>query len=140
MTDGALVLLTIMVVLLAIMAAVQIGMIVIATRASRQMTGAIEDLRRELRPIAEKVNRLADDAARVTALAAMQVERVDTFLATTFQRVDATMNVMQGIVTGPVRQGAAFLAAIKAVLSVVRTWQARTPVEREHDEDALFVG
>jgi hypothetical protein len=139
-TDGAVVLLTIMVVLLAIMAAVQIGMIVIATRASRQMTGAIEDLRRELHPIAEKVNRLADDATRVTTLAAMQVERVDAFLATTFQRLDAATSVMQGIVTGPVRQGAVFLAAIKAVMSLVRNWQSRTPEEREHEDDALFVG
>jgi len=139
-TDGAVALLTVMVVLLAIMAAVQIGMIVIALRASRQMTGAIEDLRRELRPIVEKVNRLADDAALVTSLAAIQVERVDAFLATTFRRVDATMSAMQGIVTGPVRQGAAFLAGIKAVMSLVRNWQSRTPEEREQDEDALFVG
>jgi hypothetical protein len=139
-TDGAVALLTVMVVLLAIMAAVQIGMIVIALRASRQMTGAIEDLRRELRPIVEKVNRLADDAALVTSLAAIQVERVDAFLATAFRRVDATMSAMQGIVTGPVRQGAVFLAAIKAVMGLVRNWQSRTPEEREQEEDALFVG
>ena len=140
MTGGAVALFTMMVVALAIMAAVQIGMIVIAIRASRQMTGAIEDLRRELGPIAAKINRLADDATLVTSLAAMQVERVDAFLATSFRRIDATMSTVQGIVTGPVRQGAAFVAAIKAVMSLVRNWQSRTPEEREHEEDALFVG
>jgi len=138
-SEGA-ILLPIMVASLAIMAAVQIGMIVIAIRTSRQMTGAIEDLRREFRPVAAKVNQMAEDAAKVTALAVIQVERVDEFLSTAFQRADEAMNVMRGVVSGPIRQGTAFLAALRAVVSVIRHWQSRSPQEREQDEDALFVG
>ena len=141
MSDEAVVPLTIMAISLAIMAAVQIGVIVVAIRVSRKMTLAIEDLRREVRPLAEKVNRLADEATKVTSLAALQLERVDEFMATTVRRVDATLSVVQGLASGPIRQGAAVLTAVKAVMIMVRNWQSRRPGDREHhDEDALFVG
>jgi hypothetical protein len=139
-SDTAVALLAIMALALSVMAVVQIIVVVIALRANQQMIGAMQDLRREVGILTEKINRIADGAEKVTTLAAIQLERVDAFLSTAFRRGEEVMSVMQGLVTGPVRQGAAVLAAIKAVMSVIRHWQSRTPEEREHEEDALFVG
>ena len=140
MNETAVGLLAIMALALVVMAVVQISVVIVALRASREMLGAMQDLRREVGSLTEKINRIADGAEKVTTLAAVQLERVDAFLATAFRRMEETMGAVQGIVSGPVRQGAAFVAAIKAVMSLVRNWQSRSPQEREQDEDALFVG
>ena len=140
MNDPAMVFLAIMAVALAIMAVVQIGVIVIALRAAKQMQTAIEDLRREVHPLAEKVHRLADEANRVTSLALVQVERLDAFLATSTKRVDETLSVVQGIVSGPIRHGATVVTAVKAAMVLMRQWQTRSRAAAEPEEDALFVG
>ena len=140
MTDTAVVLLGIMTVALVIMAVVQIGLIVVALRVARQVTTTADTFHRELRPLIDKIGVVTDDAARVTALARTQMERVDHALAATAQRVDQTLSVMQGLWSVPVRQSAAVVAAFKAAMSVVRHVQARKRTRREAEEDALFVG
>jgi hypothetical protein len=129
-----------MAVALVIMAAIQIGLIVIAMRSARQLTAAVEDLRREVRPLAEKVHRLTDEATRVTSLARMQVERVDEFLSTSARRMDETLSIVQNLIAGPIRQGATLITAVKAAMVLVRHWQSRPRPAEEHEEDALFVG
>jgi hypothetical protein len=139
-TDTAVVLLAIMAVALAIMAVVQIGLIVVALRVARQVTTTAEAVRRDLSPLIEKISVVTDDAARVTALALTQLERVDHALASTAQRVDQTLSVVQGLWSVPVRQTSAVVAAFKAAMTVVRHMQARKRTRREAEEDALFVG
>ena len=140
MTDTAVVLLAIMAVSLAIMAVVQIGLIVVALRVARQVTTTAETVRRDLTPLIEKISGVTDDAARVTSLALAQLERVDHAVASTAQRVDQTLSVMQGLLSVPIRQSSALVAAFKAAMSVVRHVQARKSSRREAEEDALFVG
>ena len=140
MTDTAVVMLGIMAVALVIMAVVQIGLIVVALRAVRQLTTTAESVRREIRPLVDKLGAVADDASRVASLALTQIERVDQALASTAQRVDATMSMVHGLMSGPVRQSSAVVAAFKAAMSVVRQVQTRRRPRRETDEDPLFVG
>jgi hypothetical protein len=139
-TDTAVVLLGIMTVALVIMAVVQIGLIVVALRVARQVTTTAETFRRELRPLIDKIGVVTDDAARVTALALTQMERVNHALASTSQRVDATVSMIEGLVARPVRRSAAVVAAFKAALGVVRQVQTRRRIRREAEDDALFVG
>jgi hypothetical protein len=139
-TDTAVVFLAIMAVALVIMAVVQIGLIVVALRAAKQVTATVEAFRRDVGPLIQKVSLVADDAARVTSLALTQVERVDHALAATAQRVDTTLSVVQGLVSGPVRQSSAVVAAFKAAMGVMRHVQDRRRTRREAEEDALFVG
>ena len=74
-----------------VMAAIQIGLALIVA-ARRQADEATTDaLRREVKPLIEKANRLVDEASRVTSLAAAQVERVERLLASTSERVDETL-------------------------------------------------
>lgn len=140
MSDVAVISLAAMAVALIVMAGVQIGVIVIALKASRQMTSAIEELRREVRPLAEKVHSLTDEASKVTSLARLQVERVDQFMTTTARGMDETFSLIQGLVSGPIRQGASVLTAVKAAMLIIRHWQTRTGTGREPEEDPLFVG
>jgi hypothetical protein len=133
--------LAVMAVSLAVMAAIQIGLIVVGLRLAKQVAAATSQLQQEIRPIIQKANTIADDAARATALAVAQVERVDQFMASTASRLDETLGSIQGIVAGPVGQGAAALSAFRAVMSAVSDWKGRRRRRRAHeDEDALFVG
>jgi hypothetical protein len=131
-----------MAVSLVVMAAIQVGVIIAVLRVAKQSMSAIEDLKREIRPLAAKVNQIADDARRATTLAAAQVERVDRFMATATSRVDDTLNIVQGFVGGPVRHAAGIIAAIKAAVQGVeylRNRRRSASTIREED-DALFVG
>ena len=140
MSDSAVVFLAIMAVALVVMAAAQIAVMVVGLRVAKQVTATAEELRRDVRPLLEKVQQLTDEATRVTTLAYTQVERVDALMASTAQRVDDTLGVLQGLVAGPVRQGSAMVAAFKAAMTVVRHYQERKGAARETEEDALFVG
>jgi hypothetical protein len=139
-SDSAVVFLAIMAVALVVMAAAQIALMVVGLRVAKQVTATAEELRREVRPLLDKVHQLTDEATRVTTLAYAQVERVDMLMASTAQRVDDTLGILQGFIAGPVRQGSAMVAAFKAAMTVVRGFQDRRSVSREPEEDALFVG
>jgi hypothetical protein len=136
-----------MAVALVVMALVQIGLIIVALRVARQASQAAEMFRQELRPLIDRVNTLSDkisvvvdDAGRVTSLALTQVQRLDHALAVTAERVDSTLSIVQGLISGPVRRSSALVAAFKAAMTVVRTVQDRRRVRRDVEEDALFVG
>ena len=117
----------------------QIAMSIAMAMAARKVSRAVDEFHGELKPLIAKANRIADDAARVTELAVIQVERVDSLLATTTARVDETLNLLQNVVVRPVRQGAAIMAAVRAALQALRSWQKRSSTPHD-DEDPLFVG
>lgn len=117
----------------------QLAMSIAMTIAARKVSRAVDDVRGEIKPLIAKANRIADDAARVTELAVIQVERVDSLLATTTARVDETLGLLQTVVGRPVRQGAAIMAALRAALQAFKSWQKRSSAPQD-DEDPLFVG
>lgn len=142
MTDWSVVFLGVMAVSLLVMAAIQVGLIIVGIRVAKQMMVAIEDLRREMRPLSEKISRIADDAARATSLAALQVERFDQMISSTASRLDDTLGVVQGLMSGPVRQGATAVAVFRAAFAMFREWKGRSHRNRSSrdDDEALFVG
>jgi malonyl CoA-acyl carrier protein transacylase len=122
-----------------VMAMVQVVVLLQVARMAKQAAAATADLRKELTPLIAKVHKVADDAGKVSALALTQLERVDRVMDMTAQRVDDTLAVVQNAVVGPVRQGAAVLAGLKAAMAVFRSRQDRRRYGRD-DEDALFIG
>jgi hypothetical protein len=108
-------------------------------KVARQAAETAQEYRRELRPIVEKLHKITDDASRVTALALVQAERVDQFMATTAQRIDEAVTVVQDAVVQPIRHGAALLAGLQAALSL---FGRGAPAARRHhdEEDAMFIG
>lgn len=139
MNDWALVYLAVMAVALAIMALVQVGVVIALLKVGKQVSATTQEIRRDLKPLIEKANRISDDAARAASMAVAQVERVDRLLASASARVDETLSLVQGAVIQPVRQGAALVAAVRAAMTAFRTWQGR-PQHARDDEDPLFVG
>ena len=139
MNDWQLFFLGVMAVALVAMAVAQVLIGVAVLRTSRQMTDLAGQMRNDIRPLIDKATRLTDEASRVTSMAMVQMERVDKLTLLLVTRVDETMGVLQSAVIGPVRQGAAVLAGIKAVMGAVREWQNR-PARPHEDEDPLFVG
>ena len=139
MTDVQTAYLAAIAVALVLTATIQIGMIVVAIRVGRQVAATAEELRREVKPLIEKAHRISDDAARVTALAVVQAQRVDRLLESTAARVDETLAIVQQAVLEPVRQGAAVVSAVRAALTAFRAWRQHDQHARE-EEDALFVG
>ncbi len=122
-----------------VMAVIQVAVVVYAARAARQATLAAQEMRRELAPILANARKATDDAARITALALSQVERVDEFVATTSARVDEAMGVIHDVIVGPVRQGSALLAGLKAALEFFAARQGRRHGTDDEDE-SLFIG
>jgi len=137
--DWQLFFLGVMAVALVAMAVAQVLIGVAVLRTSRQMTDLGGQMRNDIRPLIDKATRPTDEASRVTSMAMVQMERVDKLTLLLVTRVDETMGVLQSAVIGPVRQGAAVLAGIRAVMGAVREWQNR-PARPHEDEDPLFVG
>jgi len=138
-SDWQVVFLGVMAVALVAMAAAQVLIGVTVLRATRQLTDLAGQMRNYMRPLIEKATRLTDEASKVTSMAVVQMERVDKLTVLLATRVDETMGAVQSAVVGPVRQGAAVLAGIKAMVGAVREWQNR-PSRPHEDEDPLFVG
>ncbi|HYN07414.1 MAG TPA: hypothetical protein VES67_08500 [Vicinamibacterales bacterium] len=138
MIDWQLVFLGVIAAAVVVMTIVQIGVLLAVLRSARQLVGTVQEIRQEVRPLAEKAHRIADDAARAAALAVQQVERVDRTLAATSERLDQTLHVVQGAFVEPVRQGAAVVSAVRAALSILR--RPRDPRPGRDEEEALFVG
>jgi hypothetical protein len=137
--DWQLVCLAFMAAALTANAVVQVFIMRALTRSAREVVETAQQIRQEVRPIAEKAHRIADDAARAAALAVTQVERVDRALTATSQRLDDTLNLVQGTLIQPVRHGAAVVSALRAAFSLFRRPARDTRPSRD-EEEALFVG
>jgi hypothetical protein len=136
------VLLLVIAVSVAVMAGVQVAVVVLAARAAIRLDRLANRIEQEMRPVLANLNTLSADAARAASLAAVQVERVDRLFADLINRVEETLATLQRTLIGPAREGLAVLNGLKAAFSVFRDFgrpsrQRRAPVE---DEDALFIG
>jgi uncharacterized protein YoxC len=137
-TDWQSVWLGVIALAMVVMAVAQVAVVIHVARTARDVSKTAVELRQGVKPLLEKVNRIADDAARGTALAVAQVERVDRLLATATERVDETLTAIKNAVVEPLRQGSVIIAALKAVIAAFRS-RGRDS-EPHDDEDPLFVG
>jgi hypothetical protein len=138
-SEWQVVFLGVMAVALVAMAAAQVMISVALMRATRQLSATVQSIQRDLGPLIDKAHRMTDDAARVAALAVTQLERVDRLVSSLSTRIEQTVATVQDAVVSPLKQGATMIAALRAVVSVIREWQGRRAAPRE-DEDPLFVG
>ena len=124
------------------MAAIQVGVIVYGVGIARRLNQLLTQLEREMKPLADSVNTIARDAARISSLAAGQVERVDRLVTELTARIEQTATTVQDAILRPLREGAAIMSGVKAVIDVFRELTGRpAPVPaRKEDEDALFIG
>jgi hypothetical protein len=124
-----------------LMAVIQIGAIVVATRVARQAQQTLTALHQEIRPLVVKASAMADEASRTATLASAQVQKIDRLVTDLADRVDETAVIVQQAILTPAREGAAIFAALKAALGVLRgIGDLGRRTSRSEEEDPLFIG
>jgi len=138
-TDWPVIWLGVIAISVALMALIQVVVLIAIARLALQAVRGVRELRSEIRPLIAKIDQMADDARTISGKAVMQAERLEVMLASTAARFDETLAAIHSVVTGPLRQGSAVVAAIKAIFSA---FGRKSDGSRHHrdDEDALFVG
>ena len=124
------------------MAAIQVGVIVYGWTLARRVNRLLAQVERDMKPLAESLNAIARDAARISGLAAGQVERVDRLVTDLASRLEQTATTVQDAVLKPLREGAAMLAGVKSIIDAFRELAGRpgSSRPRSEEEDALFIG
>jgi hypothetical protein len=126
-----------------VMAAIQVGAIIYGARAAQRIEQMLGRLEADLKPVLERARQVSDDAAKMSALASVQVERVDKVFQDLSQRVDETAVLIQRALVTPAREGAALFAAVRATVAALRGMSGagrRTPPAGVEEDDALFIG
>lgn len=124
------------------MAAIQVGVIVYGWTLARRVNRLLAQVERDMKPLAESLNAIARDAARISGLAAGQVERVDRLVTDVASRLEQTATTVQDAILRPLREGAAIVAGVKSAIDVFRELAGRSGSSRarSEEEDALFIG
>lgn len=126
-----------------IMAIIQVGAIVAAARAARRLETMLGRVEQDLKPILDQAHRVSTEAARMSALATQQVERVDQVFTDLSRRVDETTALIQQALVAPAREGAALFSAVRSTFAALRGLRGngRTgPPRGVEEDDALFIG
>ncbi len=122
-------------------AVIQIAVIVMAGRAMRQVSDAVDRFEEDIRPLIGHAEAIGRDAARAAALAAAQVERVDRMVGDFAVRIEQTLASVQESIGGPAREARAIMAGLRAAIQALGDIR-RSPrgrAGRSEDEDALFI-
>jgi hypothetical protein len=136
----AVVLLGVIAVATLVMAAVQVGLIIVAARLARQVQDLGTRIEQEIRPLVAHATAVAAHAARASDLAVAQMERADRVIADVARRIDDTTRVVQGMILAPAREGRALLAGLGAALGAVRDARHTRANAVGDDDDPLFIG
>lgn len=97
------------------MAVIQIAVLVYAARAVREAGKAMKEMQRSIEPIILSARQMSDDAARITALAAKQVERVDSLVGGAMGALQTALGLLtkfgrsRGPASGPDDDGGHFI-------------------------------
>ena len=124
-----------------VMAVIQVAAIVFAMSAARRIGQVAERIEQDLKPVMANLQTVSSEAARVTSLAAAQLERADRVFADFTRRADHVMGIIPSLVS-PAGKGLAFLNGIKAALAAIQELRraSRRGAASPEDEDALFIG
>jgi hypothetical protein len=124
-----------------VMAVIQVAAIVFAMSAARRIGLVADRLERNLNPVVSNLQTITSEAARMTTLAAAQVERADRMFADLSRRAEQVMAAVPPLL-GPAGKGLAFLNGIKAAIAAIHELRrsSRRGAAHPDDEDALFIG
>jgi hypothetical protein len=124
-----------------VMAAIQVAGVVAALRAARSVGEMANRFERDVRPIIVNLQKVSEEAARASAQAAAQVDRLDTLVSNVARRVEDTAATLQQTILQPARDGLALLSGLKSFIAGIREpREARQPKESREPHDDLFIG
>ena len=124
-----------------VMAIIQVTAIVFAVSAARRIGQVADRLEQNLNPVVSNLQTITAEAARMTTMAAAQVERADRMFADLSRRAEQVMAAVPTLL-GPAGKGLAFLNGIKAALAAIHEIRrsSRRGAAHPDEEDALFIG
>jgi hypothetical protein len=127
-----------------VMAAIQVGVLVLGLRLAKRTEELSRQIDREIRPILANLTELSAEAARTAQLASSQVERVDRVFSELTHRVDQTLAVAQHFVQGPAKNGMALVTGVRAAVSAFQGIREASRRRRKTspgvEDDSLFIG
>jgi hypothetical protein len=125
-----------------VMAVIQVRVAVLAGQLGRRVEQLSRQIDTDVRPILANAHAVAENAARASALAVVQVERADRLFSDLSERVDETMAMVQGALLTPAREGRALLAAVTAAFGAFRELRlaSRSRSMAADEEESLFIG
>jgi hypothetical protein len=107
------------------MAAIHVAVILYGWSMTRRVNRVVAQVEQEMKPLAASLNAIAQDAARISAMTAGQVDRVDRLVTDLTVRIDQTATTLQDVILRPLRDGSAMLAGVKAVIDAFRQPEER---------------
>lgn len=125
-----------------VMAILQVVAVIMAARAVKGVGEAVSRLDADVRPIVANMQQITSDAARATALAAAQVERIDRVMGDVSRHVEQTAKAIPLLIESA-RDGFTVLGGLKAVVNAFRDMRRakdQKPTSSVDEEDALFIG
>jgi len=127
-----------------VMAGIQVAAVVSVTRAARRAGEMAARFEQDVRPIIVNLQKVSEEAARASAQAAAQVDRLDALVANVARRVEDTAATVQQTILQPARDGLALLSALKNVIASFRepreAPRASPRKEAAEPQDDLFIG
>jgi hypothetical protein len=111
-----------------VMAAIQVTAIVMAIRAARRAGELASRLEQDIRPIVVNLQKVSEEAARASAQAAAQVDRLDALVTGVTLRVEETASAIQHSILQPARDALALLGGLKGMVAgFVESFVSRDP-------------
>jgi hypothetical protein len=139
--------LAVIAVAVAMMAAIQVGAIVLGLRLARRVDQLTTQVERDIKPLLQNLTAMTAEAHRAVQMATAQVERADRLFGDLAVSAERTMALAAQFVGGPAQKGLALFAAARAAVSAVRGLrEASRRRSRDHrmvtpdDEESLFIG
>jgi hypothetical protein len=131
-----------------IMAMIQVGAIIYSAKLARRIEVLLGKLEQDIKPMLDRVTEISGEAARMSALATQQVERVDQLFAELQDRTEHVMAVVQQAIVTPAREGAALFSALRSTFAALRSLRPgatangrqQPPQRGVEEDDALFIG
>ncbi len=129
-----------------VMAAIQVGAIVLGLRLARRVNQLTTEIERDVKPLIKNLTDMTAEASRAVALATAQVERADRLFGDLALSAERTMAIASRFVGGPARNGVALFSAARAAYSAFRDLRDASRRRQAYrstapdDEESLFIG
>ena len=126
----------------AVMAVIQVGVIIVAMRAARRVGDAVARFENDVRPIVANLKSMSVDAARAANIASAQAQRAEQLISDLTGRVNDTVAAVEATVARPVREAYAMLQGLLGAVAAFRDGP-RAPARQgagPEEEDPLFIG
>ena len=129
----------------AVMAAIQVGAIVLGLRLARRVDQLTTEIERDVKPLIKNLTDMTAEASRAVSMASAQVERVDRLFGDLAVSAERTIAIASQLVGGPAKNGFAIFSAARAAYSAFRDLRAASRRRQAYrsapeDEESLFIG